>query len=73
MQQAFILTNHGLVYWRIYASFGLSELSRQGINRNGIDGIGNATCRVITLWIWSSSVEQNPRYDMKCEYIFYHL
>ena len=43
--------------------------SRQGISRNGIDNIRQATCRVAALWIWSSFVEQNPRL-MKCEYIF---
>ena len=41
--------------------------------RHGIDSLGWAACRVAPLWIWSSSVEQNPRYDTKCEYIFYNL
>ena len=57
--------------WRLFG-LGLNVLSRQGISRNGIDSIWYATCRVAVLWIWSSSVEQNPRYDTKCVYIFYN-
>ena len=49
------------------------SLRRQGFSRYGIDSIGYATCRVTPLGIWSSSVEWTPRYDMKCEYIFYNL
>ena len=45
------------------------SLSRQGISRRGIDSMGLATCRVAPCWI-GSSVEQNPIYDTKCEYIF---
>ena len=48
-------------------------LSRQGISRLGIDSIGYATCGVAPLEIWSSSVEQNPTYDMKYEFIYYDL
>ena len=29
-----------------------------------------ATCGVAPLEIWWSSYEQNPKYDMKCDYIF---
>ena len=48
-------------------------LSCQGISRHGIDSIGYATCGVAPLEIWSSSVEQNPTYDMKYEFIYYNL
>ena len=49
------------------------SLSRQGISRHGIDSIRYATCRVAPLEIWSPSVEQIPRCDTKCEYIFHNL
>ena len=49
------------------------SLSREVISRHGTDNIEQITYRVAPLWIWSSSVEQNPRYDKKCEYIFNRL
>ena len=33
----------------------------------------NPACRVAALQIWSFSVEQSPKYDMKCDCIFNNL
>ena len=56
----------------MYTAFSNASLSRQDIRRHRIDCIGYATCGVAPLEIWSS-VEQNPTYDMKYEYIFYDM
>ena len=48
-------------------------LSRLGSRRHGNGIRGYATCKVAPLWIWSSSVEQNPRYGTKYEATFYNL
>ena len=58
---------------RYYSCWCPGSRSRQSISRHGIDSIGWGTCRAAPLRIGSSSVEQNTRYDTKCEYIFNNL
>ena len=47
------------------------NLRSQGISKHG--SRGQSTSRVAALWMWSSSVVQNPRYDTILEYIFHNL
>ena len=56
-------TDYSSLYGQYHACWCPSSLSHQGIKKHVFDSIGNATCRVVPFWIWSS-VEQNPIQDM---------
>ena len=58
------------LFGQYHACWCPGSQSRPGITRHGI---GQGACRVASLWIWSSPIEQNPRYDTKYEYIITNL
>ena len=58
-----------LLRWNIPVS-GINIMPADALAPEVTRALEYATCRVAPLEILSFSVEQNPRYDRKCEYIF---
>ena len=82
--RAYFLNNHSistLMTEAEYSGFGgqyhaywcTGSWSRQCIIRLVIGCVGQTTCIVSSDLISSTWAKQNPRYDSKCEYIFYNL